>query len=267
MLKQRILTALLLAPLTLVALFLLPQRPFEWVAAAVFLYGGWEWGNLCRLSGITRGIYALLTGVAMLLVGWLEPIQPWVLGGALVFWLLALFLVRGYPVSARYCRPGTGLLMGMLVLVPSWYALTALRLQEHGLVLLLMLMLLVWGADIGAYIAGKSCGRNKLMPAVSPGKTREGLAGGLTACVLVGLGFSLWLELSPGESVYLVLLSLLTGLVSVLGDLFESLLKRERGIKDSGSILPGHGGILDRIDSLTAAAPVFLVGFYFLHGV
>ncbi|PSL11945.1 phosphatidate cytidylyltransferase [Marinobacterium halophilum] len=267
MLKQRILTALLLAPLALAALFLLPQQPFEWVAAAVFLYGGWEWGNLCRLPSGLRAGYVLLLGVLMALVGWAAPLQLIVIGFALLFWLAALFMVRGYPASASYCQRGIGLLMGAVVLVPSWYAMTALRAQEQGFALLLMLMLLVWGADIGAYAAGKSFGRNKLLPAVSPGKTREGLFGGLSVCVLVGLGFAVWLELSWLQSVYLLALSVLTGLVSVLGDLFESMLKRERGIKDSGKLLPGHGGILDRIDSLTAAAPVFFAGLYFLYGV
>ncbi|MBV0932501.1 phosphatidate cytidylyltransferase [Marinobacterium weihaiense] len=267
MLKQRILTALLLAPLALAALFLLPQNAFEWVAAAIFLYGSWEWGNLCRLKAPNRLLYVLSMAGGMALVATLAPLQPWVLAAALVFWLLALFLVRHYPQSARHCGPLSGLLMGGLVLVPSWHALVALRELDQGLIWLLLLLVLVWGADIGAYFAGKTWGRNKLMPAVSPGKTREGAVGGLLACVLAGLGFSVGLELSLPQSVYLVLLSLLTGLVSVLGDLFESLLKRERGIKDSGSLLPGHGGVLDRIDSLTAAAPVFLVGLYFLNGV
>ncbi|MBA4502807.1 phosphatidate cytidylyltransferase [Marinobacterium marinum] len=266
MLKQRVITALLLAPLALAALFLLPQGPFEWVVAAVFLYGGWEWGNLCRLRPAVRAVYVLVLAALMVLVSQLSLLQPWVLGAALVFWPLALLLVRGYPQSASWCRSRLGLLMGALVLVPSWYALTNLRMQEQGFALLLMLLMLVWGADIGAYAAGKLFGRNKLMPAVSPGKTREGLLGGLAACVLIGIGFSIGLELAPMASVYLVLLSILTGLVSVLGDLLESLFKRERGIKDSGKLLPGHGGVLDRIDSLTAAAPVFLAGLYFLQG-
>ncbi len=266
MLKQRILTALLLAPLALAALFLLPQRPFEWVAAAVFLYGAWEWGNLCRLQRGPRVVYVLALAGLMALVGTQVLLQPWALGAALAFWLLALFLVRGYPGSAGWCRSLAGMLIGVLVLVPSWYALTALRAQEQGLTLLLMLLMLVWGADIGAYAAGKTCGRNKLLPAVSPGKTREGLWGGLSTCALVGVGFSIWLELGLLTSVYLVLLSVMTGLVSVLGDLLESLFKRERGIKDSGKLLPGHGGVLDRIDSLTAAAPVFLAGLYFIQG-
>jgi phosphatidate cytidylyltransferase len=153
------------------------------------------------------------------------------------------------------------------VLVPAWYAVSALRGGENGLTLLLMLLVLVWGADIGAYVAGKTWGRRKLLPAVSPGKTLEGAAGGLVACVLTGFGFAVWLELSLLASVTLMLLSLLTGMVSVLGDLLESMLKRERGIKDSGQLLPGHGGVLDRIDSLTAAAPVFFAGLYFVTGV
>ncbi|GAA0791586.1 phosphatidate cytidylyltransferase [Marinobacterium sediminicola] len=266
MLKQRILTAVLLAPVALAALFLLPQQPFEWVAAAVFLYGAWEWGNLCRLQSLSRMIYVLALAGLMLVVGTQEWLQPWSLGAALVFWVLALFMVRGYPGSAGWCRKQAGVLIGVLVLVPSWFAMTALRAQEQGLPLLLMLLMLVWGADIGAYAAGKTFGRNKLMPLVSPGKTREGLWGGLTTCALVGVLFSIWLELGLSESVYVVLLSIMTGLVSVLGDLLESLFKRERGIKDSGKLLPGHGGVLDRIDSLTAAAPVFLVGLYFLQG-
>ncbi len=266
MLKQRILTALLLAPLALAALFLLPQQPFEWVAAAVFLYGAWEWGNFCRLAPGARALYVVAVAGVMALVATLVVLQSWALGAALLFWLLALLLVRGYPGSAGWCRGLVGMLMGVLVLVPSWYALTALRDQAQGLTLLLMLLMLVWGADIGAYAAGKSFGRNKLLPAVSPGKTREGLWGGLSVCALVGIGFSVWLELAPLASVYLVLLSIMTGLVSVLGDLLESLFKRERGIKDSGKLLPGHGGVMDRIDSLTAAAPVFLAGLYFLQG-
>lgn len=266
MLKQRILTALLLAPLALAALFLLPQRPFEWVSAAVFLYGAWEWGNLCRLRPLARLGYVGVLGGLMALVGTQASLQFWALLAALLFWLLALWLVRGYPRSAGWCRGPAGWLIGALVLVPAWHALAALRGQEQGLALLLMLLLLVWGADIGAYAAGKTLGRNKLMPAVSPGKTREGLLGGLLACALVGIGFALWLELGLLASVYLVLLSVMTGLVSVLGDLLESLFKRERGIKDSGKVLPGHGGVLDRIDSLTAAAPVFLFGVNYLLG-
>lgn len=267
MLKQRILTALVLGPLALAAAFLLPQSAFELVLALVFLYGSWEWGNLCGLKVPSRLAYLALHAVALALVTLVPAVQQAALGLALLFWVVALLLVKGYPATARFSRAPLRMLMGLLVLVPSWYAVSALRAGDSGLVLLLMLLLLVWGADIGAYAAGKTWGRHKLMPAVSPGKTLEGAAGGLAACVLVGVGFALWLELTPVASVTLVLLSLLTGMVSVLGDLLESMLKRERGIKDSGQLLPGHGGVLDRIDSLTAAAPVFFAGLYFVTGV
>jgi phosphatidate cytidylyltransferase len=266
-LKQRVLTALVLAPLALAAVFLLPQAAFEIVLAVVFLYGSWEWGNLCRLSLFSRFVYLALHAVVLTVVAFVPGSQSVAIVLALLFWSVALLLVKGYPATAGYSRVPFRLMMGLLVLVPAWYAGSALRAGENGLTLLLMLLVLVWGADIGAYVAGKTWGRRKLLPAVSPGKTLEGAAGGLVACVLTGFGFAVWLELSLIASVTLMLLSLLTGMVSVLGDLLESMLKRERGIKDSGQLLPGHGGVLDRIDSLTAAAPVFFAGLYFVTGV
>jgi len=266
-LKQRVLTALVLAPLALLAVFLLPQNAFEGVLALIFLYAGWEWGNLCHLNTPARLGYLALQAVLLAVVAFVPASQPVALGLALLFWLVALVLVKGYPGTAGYARIPLRLLMGLLVLVPAWYAVSALRAGENGLPLLLMLLSLVWGADIGAYAAGKTWGRRKLLPAVSPGKTLEGVAGGLVACMLIGAVFAFWLKLSPVASVSLVVLSLFTGMVSVLGDLLESMLKRERGIKDSGQLLPGHGGILDRIDSLTAAAPVFLAGLHFITGI
>jgi phosphatidate cytidylyltransferase len=214
-----------------------------------------------------RLAYLLLHAVALLAVALVPAIQLSAVLLALLFWLVALLLVKTYPASAGFSRVPQRLAMGLLVLVPAWFAVSSLRASDNGVALLLMLLLLVWGADIGAYAAGKTWGRRKLLPAVSPGKTVEGASGGLAVCMLVGLGFSFWLELTLQASVSLVLLSLLTGMVSVLGDLLESMLKRERGIKDSGQLLPGHGGVLDRIDSLTAAAPVFYAGLYFITGI
>jgi phosphatidate cytidylyltransferase len=265
-LKQRVLTSLVLSALALAAVFLLPQTVFEIVLAGVFLYGSWEWGNLCRLGRPARLLYLAGHALLLALLAFVPGSQPAAIVLALLFWPTALLLVKGYPATAAYSRVEFRLLMGVLVLVPAWYAVCALRASENGLALLLMLLLLVWGADTGAYASGKTWGRHKLLPAVSPGKTLEGVAGGLVVCALVGLGYALWFELPPAVALRLVSLALLTGLVSVLGDLFESMLKRERGIKDSGQLLPGHGGVLDRIDSLTAAAPVFFAGLHLISG-
>ena len=156
------------------------------------------------------------------------------------------------------------LAIGVLVLSAAWLSLLKLKSLESGNAWLLLVLLIVWAADIGAYFSGKRWGKVKLAPNVSPGKTREGVYGGLVAVVVTSLVFALWNELTGAAIVYLVLLSIIVGFVSVMGDLFESLLKRFTGIKDSGSILPGHGGVLDRIDSILAAAPFFCLGLYFL---
>ena len=263
MIKQRILTALVLAVAVLGAVFLLPVAPFALATGVVVVIGAWEWGNLASLQGVARGLYALALGLLLALLHWLAPEEmlPWVLGAALLFWLWALSLILRYP-QGRGRGVLARLLIGVAVLVPSWWALVGLKAHPTAPLALVMLLLLVWGADTGAFFAGKLLGRRKLMPAVSPGKTLEGLLGGVATCVLLGLLVGYWRELPPAGMVYLVVLSLLTCLAAVFGDLLESLFKRERGIKDSGTLLPGHGGILDRIDSLTAAAPVFLLGLY-----
>ncbi|NVK42217.1 MAG: phosphatidate cytidylyltransferase [Oceanospirillaceae bacterium] len=267
MLKQRLLTALVLAPAALAGVFLLPQPWFAVFVAVAMVLGAWEWG---RLAGFDSRRARLLFGAGLgvlLLVCIL--VRPWVPVPALMlvtvlFWLLALYWVVRFPAAGIWASSLGRLLIGYLVLTSSWFALVELKQLERGNLMILLLLLLVWAADVGAYVAGKTWGRNKLAPAVSPGKTREGLWGGLVSCVLVGVVFGLWLELPLAQLVYLVVLSLCTGLASVLGDLFESMLKRYQGIKDSGRMLPGHGGMLDRIDSLTAAAPVFVLGMWLM---
>lgn len=266
MIKQRILTALVLAVVVLGAVFLLPLNLFALGAGAVVVIGAREWGNLAALSDVAQWLYALLVAAVLLLLyqAPIDRIQPWVLSGALLFWLWASWLILRYPRGRGFHGRYQRLLIGLAVLVPAWLALVGLKALPAGPLALLMLLVLVWGADTGAFFAGKRYGRRKMIPTVSPGKTVEGLLGGLATCVVVGVLAGFGLELPPLQLVYLVALSLLTCLAAVFGDLFESLFKRERGIKDSGALLPGHGGILDRIDSLTAAAPVFLLGLYWL---
>lgn len=266
MLKQRILTAVVLAPLALGALFFLPLDQFMLLFDLVLLAAAWEWSALSGLKGkLRRVIYVFTHALALLAlhlvaVYWLSP-QLFVV--PLLMWGAAFWWVRRYPGGGVWQIVNVRLLLGYLVLLPCWLAFLAIKAHPWSDQLLLMLLLLVWGADVGAYFAGKRFGRTRLA-AVSPGKTREGMYGGLLTCLLVALGASVYWELSMSVAVYLVALALITGLISVLGDLFESMLKRHCGLKDSGSLLPGHGGVMDRIDSLTAAAPLFALGVQLL---
>jgi phosphatidate cytidylyltransferase len=183
---------------------------------------------------------------------------------AAAFWLLAFIeQVVGRELDSGFLASFPGRLVGgFLVLLPAWLVPLTLRELPDGKWLTLFLMLYVWGADTGAYFAGHRFGRHKLAPRVSPGKTWEGVAGGLATVLLVALAAGIYgFGFGPAALALWVALSLFTGLVSVLGDLFESRLKRIVGVKDSGTLIPGHGGVLDRIDAFTAAAPVFALAW------
>lgn len=268
MLKQRVITALVLAIIFIVALFGLPAGYFSFFVGAIVLIGAWEWACLAGFPARwQRALYALFILVVLLLASFYlgfegeaspnldaDAIRELLIAGC-IWWAIALLLVQGYPSSALlWGHKILRLLMGLLVLIPTWVALVYVRQQEAGAWLVLLLMLIVAMADSGGYFAGKRFGKHKLASAVSPGKTWEGFAGGLIANCVLALMLSLTLELSL---LLMLVLVVPTSLVSVLGDLLESMLKRQAGIKDSGTILPGHGGILDRVDGVTAAAPVF----------
>ena len=267
MLKQRVLTALVLAPLVLAGLFL---SDFEWYklfVALIVALAAWEWSNLSGLQSLSsRFAYTVLVCALLALVNFISPAGQFelFLSVSVLFWFVALYWVLRFPLVAGWQAVWQRGLIGLLVLVSSWMALVSIQRHSGGDELLLMLLLLVWGADIGAYFAGRTWGNKKLAPNVSPGKTMAGLWGGLVTCGLIALGFVIYLELEFMAGVYLLLLSVVAGFASVLGDLFESMLKRHRGIKDSSHLLPGHGGVLDRIDSIVSAAPVFVLGVYAL---
>jgi phosphatidate cytidylyltransferase len=269
MLRQRILTALVLMPPVVAGVLLLPTVWVGAVLALVLLLGAQEW---VRLAGIRTAVgrFAFLSAYALGVLGlggglvWHLPVLPVVACGAL-WWLAATWqLGRIRSVVPQLGADPTAMVLGVLILVTTWGGLVWLHLQPRGPQLMLFLLSLIWVADSGAYFAGRRWGRVKLAPLVSPGKTREGVYGALAGATIWGSGLAWLLGGGIGHAAGLVILSLVTVAASMVGDLYESLLKRRRGLKDSGALLPGHGGMLDRIDSLTAAAPIFAVGLALL---
>lgn len=267
MLRQRVLTAIVLAAALLAALLWLPAGGLGLVFAGIMLAAAWEWANLCGwqrpgprvayLAAVVAGLAATVAYTGLPGEVRVDAVRD-VLGLAGLWWALALLWVKSYPASAVIWRhPLVRAAMGLLVLVPTWTALLYLRLQPQHIWLIVFVVALVAAADIGAYFTGRAWGRRKLAPRVSPGKSWNGFWGGLVSALLLALlVWALLLRdvIGPGS---MLLIAGLTIPASVLGDLLESMLKRHRGIKDSGSLLPGHGGLLDRMDSITAAAPVF----------
>lgn len=265
MLKQRIITALVLGVLVIGAVIWAPVWIFSILMALVTLYGAWEWSNFCRLNKQSRLMYVAVAALLMAVIAavGLSRMLDGIMLLAGLFWMLAVLMVLRYPEGLRWSGCVPKLVIGMWVLVPAWAALSAIKALPDGEWLIFLSLFLVWGADTGAYFTGRSMGKRKLMPRVSPGKTLEGVVGGLVTCVVIAMLYAVLRELSLLAAVFLIVLAVMTALASVLGDLFESMFKRERGIKDSGTLLPGHGGVLDRIDSITAAAPIFLLGLIY----
>ncbi|MDX1757722.1 MAG: phosphatidate cytidylyltransferase [Marinobacter sp.] len=263
MLKTRVITALILAPIAVGGIFFLPPMGFALFTGAIITLGAWEWANM---AGLTNQASRVGYAAAVALVLWLvyQPHSA-VLWLAVLWWFLCLLLVRSYPAGSGSWSPvAVRMLMGLAVLVPAWVGLNVLRNGsfqfggvDNNLLIILYVFCIVWVADIGAYFAGRAFGRAKLAPRVSPGKSWAGVWGGLAAVAAFALLVSWLAGAGMEDALLLILASLVTGAVSVLGDLLESMLKRFRGIKDSSQLLPGHGGIMDRIDSLTAAIPVF----------
>lgn len=275
MLKYRLITACSLIPIIIGVLFFLPPIGFALVTLAVCMLSAWEWGPLAGLPSLSQRIWlatlgGLLLAMSMLTIPTYRPfVTVWhvkyALWSSLIWWSIALLLVLGYPGYSRLWRESRMLRLafGILTIVPFFFGMVALR-QYHydvnhfiGAWWLLYVMVLVWSADSGAYIFGRTLGRHKLAQMVSPRKTWEGLLGGLVTAVGSAWLFGKYAPLDAAP-ITLLICSVSAALASILGDLTESMFKREAGIKDSGHFIPGHGGILDRIDSLMAAVPVFV---------
>jgi len=269
MLRNRILTALVLAPLVIAGVLLAPNDGLAAAFGAVVLLGAREMGRLGGLQSLpAQWVYAGCVG--LLMAAALFMLAPGAAAmlefAAGLFWvLISLWLLsrRGALLPVEGVRPGI-LLLGALQLTAVWLSAVMLHASgPNGPILLLFVLLLIWTADSAAYFAGRAFGRHKLSPTVSPGKTWEGAAGGVLGACVAGLLLWYWV-LQSYPPAGLVLLCIVTAFVSIGGDLWESLLKRQAGLKDSGALLPGHGGVLDRVDSLIAAIPVFSLGLTFV---
>ncbi|WP_305805820.1 phosphatidate cytidylyltransferase [Stenotrophomonas sp. YIM B06876] len=267
MTSTRIIAALIMAPVAICAILLLPTQWLAALAALVFLTGLWEWLKLSGVDGVPRTIMLALNLILMVLLVWASS------GSLVLFqlaaligvgaWLLALLWLRffNFGANADSAARMLKLAAGTLAIVPAWASLVLIHASENqGHRWLLTALAIVWAADSGAYFAGRSLGKHKLAPRISPNKTIEGLAGGLVAGLLAAGLFGWIAGIDPPHLGGLMLVAAVAVLASVLGDLFESLLKRHAGAKDSGNLIPGHGGVLDRIDGVLAALPVFALG-------
>ena len=262
-LKQRIITAAILMVVVFVGVLLLPNPVFAVLSLiALISIGGWEWSRLVTLEDFHRGLFvAWLLLLAYMAYQWDDSRWVFIVLGV-VWWAVALVLLSIYESGTTLYKDHKWLLRiaAFFVLVPAWVAI--ITLHQHYPQLVLYLILLVASADTGAYFAGKAFGKNKLAPELSPGKTKEGMLGGLTGALVLSVFAAGYFALPAQDWFYFIALSVAVALISVAGDLFESLIKREAGQKDSGNILPGHGGILDRIDGLLAALPLFTLGIF-----
>lgn len=272
MLKYRLLTAAILAPLVILAIFKLPDISFSATLGIFIAIGAWEWSRLCGLQTIVTRIVYLIFFSACLFLVWrvLETgnltLIILILALSLGWWLLSIFILLAYQ-HGRDILAGQvtiKLVLGLILLIPVFAALLGLR---HGVgygpEYVMYLLLLIWVADSMAYFTGRQWGKRKLLSKVSPGKSWEGVMGALLGALIVSITGAFYFEL---PLISFVILGMVITAISIIGDLTESLFKRQVHLKDSGSLLPGHGGMLDRIDSLTSAAPFFFAGMIWITG-
>lgn len=272
MTRTRTLAALVMAPLAIAAVLLLPTPWMAALSAAAFLVGLWEWLRLAEVEDpIARSILIVANLLLMVALVWASRSAT---GGSLIllrivalvgvfWWVLAAVWLRYYHFASDHDTHARMFKLGAatLAIVPAWCALGVIHADPmHGNRWLLLALATVWAADTGAYFAGRKLGKTKLAPRISPNKTVEGLIGGVIAGMVVALAAAPLAGATVGDLPAVAVVAIWTILFSVVGDLFESLLKRHVNVKDSSALIPGHGGVLDRIDSVLAALPVFAVG-------
>lgn len=269
MLKLRIISALVLVPLVIWVIFGLDNTGFAVAMLVVMSMCAWEWSRFIPLRTILFQVIYTLAAILIVALVWQYAAHPVlvksILWLALLWWLFALLWITrpAYFVDGPAAWIVKGI-AGWLLMSSCWLALVVLH-GQNGPYWVLFVLSLIWVADSGAYFSGRQWGRRKLAPQVSPGKTWAGVYGALIACGLYALIAGWLFNLSAKDIPGFLLVCMLTVLFSIAGDLLESLLKRHQDMKDSGQLIPGHGGILDRVDSLLAAAPIFVLGLYWVE--
>lgn len=264
MLYQRVFTATLFAALVFWLIFFQPTSVFFYFLLFIVLIAGYEWARLSGVEKILlRSAYALfLTSLAWAVQKYLSDYAIWLVYLSAMWWFSITFYLKiAVPKAATTRLKSDKLLVAFIILPAAAIAIREIHSFWQGPEWLFYALSVIWVADIGAYFSGKRFGKNKLAPDISPGKTKEGFFGAVVATSMYTLLASYYFELDTRQAFLLVMLSIIITFISVSGDLYISFLKREAGLKDSGTILPGHGGMLDRIDSVLAAMPVFLLGF------
>jgi phosphatidate cytidylyltransferase len=249
--KERLVTGIFLGVMTFWSIFKLEGISFDVIVTIILLSATWEWIKLSNVKSIFTGILYAIFIVVITYISSFSPIIT--LGSSLIFWIFVCFLLNTYQQEIKY-RTTSCLFIGVFAIVPFFVSICVLHLERQ---LFLLLVMIVVVSDSSAYFIGKKYGKRKLNIILSPNKTIEGLLGGTILGGISGLAYSLFISISIWQHITIICLSFFIALFSVIGDLLESMLKRQRGIKDSGRILPGHGGILDRIDSLLVSLPIF----------
>lgn len=271
MLKYRLLTAFLMGPLILWAIYAMPENYFSVFALVLVSLGAWEWSAFSGwVKPLQRSIFFLLNVILFVAVLLLqnEMLNIILVAASLLWWVICIPLLRAFPFKKNNFihKQAVTTLIGVVLLLGTFVSMMLIRnAPPYGSEYVLYLILIIWFADSGAYFAGRTLGKNKLIPNVSPGKTWEGVAGAFVVTFIVALVSINLLDVPSSHAIIFIIITELTVLYSIVGDLSESMFKRMANIKDSGQILPGHGGILDRIDSLMSGFPVFFAGLMLME--